>query len=146
MEVFSWEPILCHDNVDVGWSRLSDMDVNEGKLLGCSYNQSCVGIWVVDLSCIEPYAIASPRLNGHSGQSLHQMAGTIALEMLKQDNLDKGMVYPPFPNIRKIFAHIVANVAAKAYELRLVSRYPHPKDFMKYAESFMYNFIYHPYR
>ncbi|KAG6495505.1 hypothetical protein ZIOFF_043331 [Zingiber officinale] len=63
-----------------------------------------------------------------------------------KDNLDKGMVYPPFPNIRKIFAHIAANVAAKAYELRLVSRYPHPKDFMKYAESFMYNFVYHPYR
>ncbi|XP_042452578.1 NADP-dependent malic enzyme-like [Zingiber officinale] len=30
-----------------------------------------------------------------------------------QDNLDKGMVYPPFPNIRKIFAYIAANVAAK---------------------------------
>ncbi|XP_042446152.1 katanin p80 WD40 repeat-containing subunit B1 homolog KTN80.4-like isoform X2 [Zingiber officinale] len=68
LKVFSWEPIVCHDNVDVGWSRLSDMNVHEGKLLGCSYNQSCVGVWVVDLSCIEPYAIASPRLNGHSGQ------------------------------------------------------------------------------
>ncbi|KAG6467214.1 hypothetical protein ZIOFF_074962 [Zingiber officinale] len=69
-----------------------------------------------------------------------------AMANFNEDNLDKGMVYPPFPNIRKIFAHIAANVAAKAYELRLVSRYPHPKDFMKYAESFMYNFVYHPYR
>ncbi|KAG6468083.1 hypothetical protein ZIOFF_072651 [Zingiber officinale] len=40
LKVFSWEPIVCHDNVDVGWSRLSDMNVHEGKLLGCSYNQS----------------------------------------------------------------------------------------------------------
>lgn len=36
--------------VDVGWSRLSDLNVHEGKLLGCSYNQSCVGVWVVDIS------------------------------------------------------------------------------------------------
>ncbi|RWW31241.1 hypothetical protein GW17_00004131 [Ensete ventricosum] len=48
--IFSWEPIRCHDAVDVGWSRLSDMNIHEGKLLGCSYNQSCVGVWVVDLS------------------------------------------------------------------------------------------------
>ena len=49
-QVFSWEPIRCHDTVDVGWSRLSDLNVREGKLLGCSSNQSCVEIWVVDLT------------------------------------------------------------------------------------------------
>lgn len=38
--------------MDVGWSRLSDLNVHEGKLLGCSYNQSCVGVWVVDISVI----------------------------------------------------------------------------------------------
>ncbi|KAJ4949839.1 hypothetical protein NE237_005577 [Protea cynaroides] len=66
LKVFSWEPIRCHDAVDVGWSRLSDMNIHEGKLLGCSYNQSCVGVWVVDISRIEPYAIASvARSNGN---------------------------------------------------------------------------------
>lgn len=34
-----------------------------------------------------------------------------------QEHYDKGMIYPPFTNIRKISAHIAANVAAKAYEL-----------------------------
>ncbi|KAG6471197.1 hypothetical protein ZIOFF_072298 [Zingiber officinale] len=38
-------------------------------------------------------------------------------QQVTQENLDKGMVYPPFSNIRKISAHIAANVAAKAYEL-----------------------------
>ncbi|VFQ69587.1 unnamed protein product [Cuscuta campestris] len=67
MKVFSWEPIRCHDTVDVGWSKLSDLNVHEGKLLGCSYNQSCVGVWVVDISRIEPYtARTNTRLNGHS--------------------------------------------------------------------------------
>ncbi|KDP33053.1 hypothetical protein JCGZ_13639 [Jatropha curcas] len=67
LKVFSWEPIRCHDAVDVGWSKLSDLNVHEGKLLGCSYNQSCVGVWVVDISRIEPYAIANDdRFNGYS--------------------------------------------------------------------------------
>ncbi|XP_027358048.1 katanin p80 WD40 repeat-containing subunit B1 homolog isoform X2 [Abrus precatorius] len=67
LKVFSWEPIRCHDMVDVGWSRLSDLNVHEGKLLGCSYNQSCVGVWVVDISRIEPYALNNVnQLNGHS--------------------------------------------------------------------------------
>ncbi|XP_074581358.1 katanin p80 WD40 repeat-containing subunit B1 homolog KTN80.3-like [Curcuma longa] len=67
LKVFSWEPIRCHDAVDVGWSRLSDMNIHEGKLLGCSYNQSCVGVWVVDLSRIEPYANGvAAKLNGEA--------------------------------------------------------------------------------
>ncbi|XP_014756269.1 katanin p80 WD40 repeat-containing subunit B1 homolog isoform X1 [Brachypodium distachyon] len=59
LKVLSWEPIICHDVVDVGWSTLADLNVQEGKLLGCSYNQSCVGIWVVDLTRIEPYAVGN---------------------------------------------------------------------------------------
>lgn len=34
-----------------------------------------------------------------------------------EENYAKGLIYPPFTNIRKISAHIAANVAAKAYEL-----------------------------
>ncbi|KAK4348173.1 hypothetical protein RND71_034512 [Anisodus tanguticus] len=67
LKVCSWEPIRCHDTVDVGWSRLSDLNIHEGKLLGCSYNQSCVGVWVVDISRLEPYAMGNTtRLNAHS--------------------------------------------------------------------------------
>ncbi|KAJ8759337.1 hypothetical protein K2173_006857 [Erythroxylum novogranatense] len=67
LKVVSWEPIICHDGVDVGWSRLSDLNVHEGKLLGCSYNQSCVGVWVVDISRIEPYAVGTVKdSNGNS--------------------------------------------------------------------------------
>ncbi|KAF7843397.1 ABC transporter G family member 36 [Senna tora] len=34
-----------------------------------------------------------------------------------QENFEKGLIYPPFTNIRNISAHIAANVASKAYEL-----------------------------
>ena len=53
--------------MDVGWSRLSDLNFHEGNLLGCSYNQSCVGVWVVDISRIKPYAIGNVNwFNSHS--------------------------------------------------------------------------------
>ncbi|KAL0415184.1 UNVERIFIED_CONTAM: NADP-dependent malic enzyme, chloroplastic [Sesamum latifolium] len=39
---------------------------------------------------------------------------------VSQENLNNGLIYPPFANIRKISAHIAARVAAKAYELGTV--------------------------
>ncbi|KAI3765089.1 hypothetical protein L2E82_15114 [Cichorium intybus] len=56
LKVYSWEPIICHDAVDIGWSTLGDLCVNDGKLLGCSYFQNSIGVWAADISHIEPYA------------------------------------------------------------------------------------------
>lgn len=50
LQVFSWEPIICHDAVDMGWSTLCDLSIREGRLFGCSYHQSTVGVWVADTS------------------------------------------------------------------------------------------------
>ncbi|KAL3829925.1 hypothetical protein ACJIZ3_018727 [Penstemon smallii] len=63
-----------------------------------------------------------------------------------QEHYDKGMIYPPLANIRKISANIAANVAAKAYELGLATRIPRPTDLVKYAESCMYTPNYRNYR
>ncbi|XP_010418088.1 PREDICTED: katanin p80 WD40 repeat-containing subunit B1 homolog isoform X1 [Camelina sativa] len=59
LKVYSWEPIVSHDGVDMGWSTLGNLCISEGKLLGCSYYQNSVGIWVSDISQIEPYGIGS---------------------------------------------------------------------------------------
>ncbi|KAK8946613.1 hypothetical protein KSP39_PZI006880 [Platanthera zijinensis] len=56
-EVLSWEPMRCHDTVEMGWSSLADLIIYEGKLLGCSFHQSRVGVWIADISLIGPYAI-----------------------------------------------------------------------------------------
>ncbi|GMJ07650.1 Arabidopsis thaliana NADP-malic enzyme 4, NADP-malic enzyme 4 [Hibiscus trionum] len=63
-----------------------------------------------------------------------------------EEHYEKGMIYPPFSNIRKISANIAAKVAAKAYELGLASHLPQPKDLVKYAESCMYSPQYRTYR
>ncbi|KAJ0254634.1 Katanin p80 WD40 repeat-containing subunit B1 [Hirschfeldia incana] len=59
LKVYSWEPVVCHDSVDMGWSTLGDLCISEEKLMGCSYYQNSVGIWVSDISQIEPYGIGS---------------------------------------------------------------------------------------
>ncbi|GAA0141265.1 cytosolic NADP-malic enzyme-like protein [Lithospermum erythrorhizon] len=65
---------------------------------------------------------------------------------VSQENLDNGLIYPPFTNIRKISAHIAARVAAKAYELGLATRLPQPENLVAYAESCMYSPSYRSYR
>ncbi|KAL6537507.1 hypothetical protein OROMI_026041 [Orobanche minor] len=65
---------------------------------------------------------------------------------VSQENLDKGLIYPPFANIRMISAQIAARVAAKAYELGLATRLPQPENLVAYAESCMYSPNYRHYR
>ncbi|KAK6148815.1 hypothetical protein DH2020_016340 [Rehmannia glutinosa] len=62
---------------------------------------------------------------------------------VSQENLDKGLIYPPFSNIRKISAQIAARVAAKAYELGLATRLPPPENLVEYAESCMSIYFVH---
>ncbi|KAM3402383.1 hypothetical protein ACQJBY_006332 [Aegilops geniculata] len=94
LKVLSWEPIICHDAVDVGWSTLADLNVQEGKLLGCSYNQSCVGIWVVDLMKFDPYTVSSAEAfwngtgNGplQADNSISSMLGSLSIARRPEAN------------------------------------------------------------
>ncbi|KFK43409.1 hypothetical protein AALP_AA1G122100 [Arabis alpina] len=63
LKVYSWEPVICRDDVDMGWSTLGDICINEGKFIGCSYYRNSVGIWVSDISQLEPYGAGSEDKN-----------------------------------------------------------------------------------
>jgi malate dehydrogenase (oxaloacetate-decarboxylating)(NADP+) len=67
-------------------------------------------------------------------------------EQVTDEHFAKGLIFPPFTNIRTISARIAAKVAAKAYELGLASRLPRPDDLVKYAQSCMYTPTYRNYR
>uniref|UniRef100_A0A7N1A6C1 Katanin p80 WD40 repeat-containing subunit B1 homolog n=1 Tax=Kalanchoe fedtschenkoi TaxID=63787 RepID=A0A7N1A6C1_KALFE len=54
-KVYSWEPIIRHDAVDMGWSTLGDLCIHDDKLLGCSFYGNSIGVWAADISLIEPY-------------------------------------------------------------------------------------------
>ncbi|KAJ3674934.1 hypothetical protein LUZ60_005550 [Juncus effusus] len=57
LKVYSWEPVRCHDVVEIGWSNLADVTIYEGKLLAFSLLQSRVALWIADISLIAPYAL-----------------------------------------------------------------------------------------
>lgn len=63
-----------------------------------------------------------------------------------EEHFSKGLIYPPFQNIRKISANIAAAVADKAYQLGLATRLPKPANLVAYAESCMYSPTYRQYR
>ncbi|CAA6658430.1 unnamed protein product [Spirodela intermedia] len=57
LKVFSWEPLRCHDAVDMRWSILGDLSIYEGKLL--------VAPIIRVLLLISPYTIGVvPRASG----------------------------------------------------------------------------------
>lgn len=60
LKVYSWEPVICHDAVDIRWSTLGDLCIDDGKLVGCSYYQNSIGVWAADVSQIEPYRHSMP--------------------------------------------------------------------------------------
>ncbi|KAK7400502.1 hypothetical protein VNO78_11711 [Psophocarpus tetragonolobus] len=56
LKVYSWEPVICHDAIDMEWRTLGDLCIHDGKLLGCSFYSNSVGVWVSDITLIEPYS------------------------------------------------------------------------------------------
>ncbi|KAI5662762.1 hypothetical protein M9H77_22085 [Catharanthus roseus] len=74
------------------------------------------------------------------------VASEALAKQVTDEHYARGMIYPPFSNIRKISAHIAASVAAKAYELGVATRLPRPADLVKFAESCMYTPNYRSYR
>ncbi|KAM5588345.1 katanin p80 WD40 repeat-containing subunit B1 [Rosa sericea] len=72
LKVYSWEPVISHDSVDMGWSRLADLCIHDGKLLGCSYYRNSIGVWVADVSLIKPYGAGStPEQNDCLDEKSH---------------------------------------------------------------------------
>ncbi|KAI3741123.1 hypothetical protein L1987_58790 [Smallanthus sonchifolius] len=75
LKVYSWEPVICHDALDMGWSTLGDLCIDDGKLLGCSYYQNSVAVWVADTSLIESHGhsiLAEENTIVHSKLDLQQ--------------------------------------------------------------------------
>jgi katanin p80 WD40 repeat-containing subunit B1 len=67
LKVWKWEPNRCCDAVDVSWTKLADLSMHEGKLLGASFQNSFVGVWVVDLNRVEPFHSGAERGPGGGG-------------------------------------------------------------------------------
>ncbi|XP_033113143.1 katanin p80 WD40 repeat-containing subunit B1-like isoform X1 [Anneissia japonica] len=52
LRVYSWEPVQCFDSVYMGWGKVADMAVSSQQIIGASFNQTNVAVYVADLSKI----------------------------------------------------------------------------------------------
>ncbi|XP_052486851.1 NADP-dependent malic enzyme isoform X2 [Gossypium raimondii] len=87
--------------------------------------------------------IMAGSIRVHNGMLL--AASKALASQVAEEHYEKGMIYPPLTNIRKISANIAAKVAAKAYELGLASHLPQPEDLVESAEKCMYSPVYRSY-
>jgi katanin p80 WD40 repeat-containing subunit B1 len=58
LKVWGWEPMQLYDSVNVSWSKLADMCITNDQLVGCSFSQSFVGVWIVNLLKVRPFGAA----------------------------------------------------------------------------------------
>nr|CAB3257952.1 katanin p80 WD40 repeat-containing subunit B1 [Phallusia mammillata] len=62
-KVFSWEPRCQHlDTVAVKWGRPADITISADQLMGCSFSQNIVSVYIIDLKSLRktPQAIFDP--------------------------------------------------------------------------------------
>ncbi|CAI5951666.1 unnamed protein product [Closterium sp. NIES-65] len=55
LQVWGWEPVRCFDTVSVGWSKVADVSIHDGRLYGASFSHTCVSLWHVDLMQVAPF-------------------------------------------------------------------------------------------
>merc|ERR1719328_650964 len=63
-------------------------------------------------------------------------------EMVTQEDLDVGRLYPPLKDLREISVKIATNVALEAYKSGTASTYPEPEDKELFIRQQLYDFNY----
>ncbi|WMV14371.1 hypothetical protein MTR67_007756 [Solanum verrucosum] len=111
---------------------------NDMLLAACKWQMGELGqIWTSQSPPQPPNVSHPPLINFCLRETTEALASQVT-----EEHYGKGIIYPPFGNIRKISAYIVA----KAYELGVATRLPQPANLVKYVENCMYTLNYHSYR
>ncbi|KAJ8303196.1 hypothetical protein KUTeg_019592 [Tegillarca granosa] len=71
LKSYSWEPSLCHDTVPIAWGEVADMAMTQNQLIGASFSQTNVSLFVVDLQTVQPFG-GLPADQGNSSLSSHR--------------------------------------------------------------------------
>lgn len=71
LKVWGWEPVRCFEQLDVRWSRLTDMCIGPGQqLLGGSVRDSMVSVWSVDMKAMKPFDSMLPEVPPPQAQAI----------------------------------------------------------------------------
>merc|ERR1712244_23774 len=80
----------------------------------------------------------------HISDSVFLSAAEALSDMVTEDDLSVGRLYPPLGNIREISVKIATQVAAEAYQESTASTYPEPEDKESLVRSYLYDYNDYP--
>merc|ERR1719249_50064 len=78
----------------------------------------------------------------HISDSVFLSAAEALADMVTEEDLSVGRLYPPLANIREISVKIAKKVAEEAYESGTASTYPEPEDKESFIRKTLYNYNY----
>ncbi|XP_078689523.1 katanin p80 WD40 repeat-containing subunit B1-like isoform X2 [Branchiostoma floridae x Branchiostoma belcheri] len=66
LRVFAWEPGRCLDAFSMGWGKVADISVASSQLIGASFSQTNVSVYIVDLNTVtcSPSQIKRAQMSG----------------------------------------------------------------------------------
>ncbi|KAF7281299.1 hypothetical protein GWI33_004881 [Rhynchophorus ferrugineus] len=80
----------------------------------------------------------------HISEDVFLLAAETVAENVSEDDLSKGRIYPPLRTIRDVSIQIAIKVVEYAYQERIATVYPKPRDLRRYVEDQQYNHNYEP--
>ncbi|XP_075219148.1 NADP-dependent malic enzyme-like isoform X2 [Lycorma delicatula] len=78
----------------------------------------------------------------HITEELFLIAAQTVADYVKEEDIQKGSLYPPLSKIREVSLEIATRIAKYAYEKGIASTYPEPVDKKKFIESTQYDYNY----
>ncbi|TPX68879.1 hypothetical protein SpCBS45565_g02804 [Spizellomyces sp. 'palustris'] len=98
LQIWTWEPAVCHDVISVSWPNIADMRIllEEGKVLGGALDQNFVSVWGVDITPrLSPTDRLPPDLAAPAGftQGPESPYGGVNRSNIDTTELDIGRLY-----------------------------------------------------
>merc|ERR1719411_50518 len=78
----------------------------------------------------------------HISDSVFLSAAEGLADMVQDDDLEVGRLYPPLSSLREISVQIAVKVAIEAYKSGTASTYPEPEDKEAFIRQQLYNYAY----
>jgi malate dehydrogenase (oxaloacetate-decarboxylating)(NADP+) len=78
----------------------------------------------------------------HIDEDVFLLAAQTLSDLVSEDDIALGRMYPPLSKIRKCSVEIASRIAEKAYHDRIATVYPEPEDKTEFIKEHLYDYNY----
>ncbi|VEN47867.1 unnamed protein product [Callosobruchus maculatus] len=80
----------------------------------------------------------------HISERMFLIASETVASYVSEADLQRGSLYPPLSSIKEVSMQIAMKILDHAYEERIASVYPQPRNMQAYVQEYQYNYYYEP--